>query len=258
MVRNAPPRGSQRRRAQLGVGDWVSCSGDGRRDGRRRCSVGRRRRVQALQERGAGSSGRAAADATGWVAHLLDAVHVSRTHEAADACNHSKGTRYTVEAGPQARVQGCSGGQGRDFGGRVRSWVEARVGGQGRGGGGAGLWLVVGAAAYVSPSPRHQLSFGQQNNCPTCCSGCTPIGISRRSSQRRGRRDREAIFKAWFRSAPTRRLAASVSWAGADDSLARQRWPRSRAAGGADDSLGRQRCSRSDRPRAGAGRPRLG
>ena len=160
MVRNAPPRGSQRRRAQLGVGDWVSCSGDGRRDGRRRCSVGRRRRVQALQGRGAGSSGRAAADAAGWVAHLLDAVHVSRTHEAADACNHSKRyALYMVEAGPQARVQGCSGGQGRDVGGRIRSRVEARVGGQGRGEGGAGLWLIVGAAAYVSsPSPRHQLS----------------------------------------------------------------------------------------------------
>ena len=60
--------------------------------------------------RGAGSSGRAAADATGWVAHLLDAVHVSRTHEAADACNHSK--RYALSSWAmteQARVQGCSG-----------------------------------------------------------------------------------------------------------------------------------------------------
>ena len=154
MVRNAPPRGSQRRRAQLGVGDWVSCSGDGRRDGRRRCSVGRRRRVQALQGRGAGSSGRAAADATGWVAHLLDAVHVSRTHEAADACNHSKRYALYGRAGPQARVQGCSGGQVEMLG-KCWSRVEARVGGQGRGGG-APVCIAVHAARIVSPS-RHQL-----------------------------------------------------------------------------------------------------
>ena len=170
----------------------------------------------------------------------------------------AKGTRYTVEAGPQARVQGCSGGQGRDVGGRVRSRVEARVGGQGRGGGGAGLWLVVGAPRTSRRRRGTNFLSASRITAQRAASGCTPIGISRRSSRRRGRSDREAIFKAWCRSAPTRRLAASVSWAGADDSLARQRWPRSRAAGGADDSLGRQRCSRSDRPRAGAGRPRLG
>ena len=80
----------------------------------------------------------------------------------------AKGTRYTVEAGPQARVQGCSGGQGRDVGGRVRSRVEARVGGQGRGGGGAGLWLVVGAPRTSPRVAAAQLLVGQQNNWPTC------------------------------------------------------------------------------------------
>ena len=157
MVRNAPPRGSQRRRAQLGVGDWVSCSGDGRRDGRRRCSVGRRRRVQALQERGAGSSGRAAADATGWVAHLLDAVHVSRTHEAADACNHSKryalygsrpGRRLGFKAAAGVRVEML----GEGFGVGSKPGSGARVGVEG-----APVCSLL-LAPYVSPSPRQQLS----------------------------------------------------------------------------------------------------
>ena len=170
MVRNAPPRGSQRRRAQLGVGDWVSCSGDGRRDGRRRCRVGRRRRVQALQGRGAGSSGRAAADATGWVAHLLDAVHVSRTHEAADACNHSK--RYALygrsrAAGSGSRLQRGSGsrcwgkgsesgrsqGRGPGWGGRGRRFVACCWGRRVR------LLAVAAAPTFV----------GQQNNRPTWC-----------------------------------------------------------------------------------------
>ena len=250
MVRNAPPRGSQRRRAQLGVGDWVSCSGDGRRVGRRRCSVGRRRRVQALQGRGAGSSGRAAADAAGWVAHLLDAVHVSRTHEAADACNHSKRYALYVEAGPQARVQGCSGVQGRDVGGRVRSRVEARVGGQGRGGGGAGLWLVVHAGVYVSPSPRHQLSSANRIT-GEHSSSSEQWGLD---EQAQVARNFPACLKLGANTTPRRKRF--VAWA--DHSLARQRWPGSRAAGGADDSLGWQRCSRSDPLRAGAGRPRLG
>ena len=123
------------------LGGWTGASGQG-------CSVGRRR----CMGRGAGSSGRAAADATGWVAHLLDAVHVSRTHEAADACNHSK--RYALSSWAmteQARVQGCSG-----------VWVEilgegfgaGRSQGRGEGrGGGRGLWLVF-CWRHVSPSPE--------------------------------------------------------------------------------------------------------
>ena len=169
MVRNAPPRGSQRRRAQLGVGDWVSCSGDGRRDGRRRCSVERRRRVQALQGRGAGSSGRAAADATGWVAHLLDAVHVSRTHEAADACNHSKryalygsrpGRRLGFKAAAGVRVEML----GEGFGVGSKPGSGARVGVEG-----APVCGLLLGPPRTSPRRAAAPTFvGQQNNRPTC------------------------------------------------------------------------------------------
>ena len=90
VVLDAPPRGCcQKRRAQLGVGD----SAAGRARWARRWALRwalrarqwARRRVWSRlirlpgRRRGNGS----------WVAHLLDAVDVSRTHEAADACKHS-------------------------------------------------------------------------------------------------------------------------------------------------------------------------
>ena len=244
MVRNAPPRGSQRRRAQLGVGDWVSCSGDGRRVGRRRCSVGRRRRVQALQGRGAGSSGRAAADAAGWVAHLLDAVHVSRTHEAADACNHSKryalygwrpGRRLGFKAAVGVRVEML----GEGFGVGSKPGSVARVGVEG-----APVCGLLFTRRRVRLAVAAPTFVGQQNNWRTVGSTDT--------------RDLAPNFPPCLKlgANTTPRRKRFVAWA--DHSLARQRWPGSRAAGGADDSLGWQRCSRSDPLRAGAGRPRLG
>ena len=69
-----------------------------------------------------------------------------------------KGARYTVEAGPQARVQGCSGGQGRDVGGGFGAGSKpgsgARVGVEGA----PVCGLLLGPPAYALAVAGHQLS----------------------------------------------------------------------------------------------------
>jgi hypothetical protein len=62
------------------------------------------------------------------VAHLLDAVDVSRTHEAADACYTAQGTGYVWLRLGSGSGSGMGLQQGRVFGEESRSWVEARVG----------------------------------------------------------------------------------------------------------------------------------